>query len=52
MSNYDVSFIDRLKNEDMTSFETVVRDQTSVLYKACIGLGFQSYEADDLIQSV
>lgn len=45
-------FLVRLKTKDRDAIETVVTSYTEHLYKACLGLGFNKLEADDITQSV
>ncbi len=45
-------FIENLRNKEPQALEHVVRKYTRHLYKACLGLGFKDFEAEDIVQSV
>lgn len=45
-------FLEQLKKKDPTIMAEVVRQHTGHLYKACLGLGFPEFEAEDLVQNV
>ena len=44
--------IDKLRKRDPAALEALVRQHTKHLYKACLGLGFNEVEAEDITQSV
>lgn len=44
--------IDKLCKRDPAALEALVRQHTKHLYKACLGLGFNEVEAEDITQSV
>lgn len=52
MPHKEIDFIQKLKISDPIALDTVVRRYTHQLYKACFGLGFKNYEAEDITQSV
>ena len=45
-------FLEQLRRKNHQALELVVRQHTEHLYKACLGLGFSTSEADDITQSV
>lgn len=52
MAKDEIELIDKLRAGDKSTLEYTVRQHTGHLYKACLGLGFQDYEAEDITQSV
>lgn len=52
MANDENEFIDKLRSRDAAAHETVIRLHTGHLFKACLGLGFQDNDAEDITQSV
>jgi RNA polymerase sigma-70 factor (ECF subfamily) len=52
MSVEDSKFFENIKKSDPAVLEQLVRQYTGILFKACLGLGFKDFEADDLLQSV
>ncbi len=52
MNNDDTDLIKKIRQRDPIALEAVVRLHTGHLYKACLGLGFQNFEAEDITQSV
>lgn len=45
-------FLKRLRAKDRTAYESLVTRFTGQLYNACLGLGFDRSEADDITQGV
>jgi RNA polymerase sigma-70 factor (ECF subfamily) len=45
-------FLKMIKVRDSAAFESLVTAYTGQIYNACLGLGFNSVEADDLTQNV
>lgn len=45
-------FLNRLRTKDKAALESLVTFYTGQIYKACLGLGFDSVEADDVTQGV
>lgn len=45
-------FIKKIRQKDPQALELVIRKYTRHLYKACLGLGFKDFEAEDIVQSV
>ncbi len=52
MSYSESELIQKLKGREPQMMEAVVRLHTDHLYKACLGLGFQKYDAEDIVQNV
>lgn len=52
MAQDEIEIVEKLRRSDPQSLEAVVRLHTAHLYNACLGLGFQKYEAEDITQSV
>lgn len=48
----EAELIERARREHRESLETIVRLHSRHLYKACLGLGFRDFEAEDIIQNV
>ncbi len=51
MKNDEQELMAGIRQKDRKSFEAVVRLYTTQLYRACLGLGFQKSEAEDVTQS-
>ncbi len=45
-------FIEKVRNHDNQAVELVVRTYTEQIYRAALGLGFQSSTAEEIVQSV
>lgn len=52
MAQDESEIIEKLRKSDPQALEDVVRLHTAHLYKACLGLGFPNFEAEDITQSV
>lgn len=52
MTFINSDLLSKLKNRDPETVEQTVKTHTSQIYKACLGLGFNEIEADDVTQSV
>lgn len=52
MTDDEKQLIDKLRVKDTMALETVIRLHTNHLFKACLGLGFQDHDAEDITQSV
>ncbi len=52
MNQTDKVLIEEIKHKNTQAMETLVRMYTEPLFKACVGLGFQKIEAEDVVQNV
>ncbi|MBK7890672.1 MAG: sigma-70 family RNA polymerase sigma factor [Bdellovibrionales bacterium] len=52
MAKNESDQIEKLRKRDPVALEALVRQHTKHLYKACLGLGFNEVEAEDVMQSV
>ena len=52
MNKLDEKTLKQIQSCDASALEVVVREHTSHIFKACLGLGFQEFEADEITQSV
>lgn len=52
MDYESAEFIKKIRQKDPQALELVIRKYTRHLYKACLGLGFKDFEAEDIVQSV
>lgn len=52
MEKIEFDLIQKLKAKDQVAYSEVVKFHTTHLFKACLGLGFSDFEADDITQSV
>lgn len=50
--NIDAELIEKARRKDKESLEAIVRLHSNHLYKACLGLGFRDFEAEDIVQNV
>lgn len=52
MAKNESDQIEKLRKRDPVALEALVRQHTKHLYKACLGLGFNEVESEDITQSV
>lgn len=52
MNANEDNLIEQLKRQNINAQENVVRQYTDLLFKACLGLGFEKFETDDIVQNV
>lgn len=52
MANTDPNLLNKLQRKDRTILSEMVRLYTGDIYKACLGLGFNEHESEDLTQNV